>query len=404
MCGVFGIPSVLSATSTTPDGRPIDLCLGFGDSIHRRNTSRVSSAALVTWYASWDTRHQLLAARFLHPQQSMRILIFGAGNIGLLYASRLAKSGHEVACLARGTRLDQLRRTELRLQNAVTGETHLGSLATVESLDPKDTYDLVLVTLGGHQLSSALPILKRNQRTPAVMFMGNTLAGPDALLDALGTTRVLLGFPGAAAIWDDNTLRYVITSSREQPTTVGEVHGGRTARIDSIAKALDQAGFSVAISQAMDAWLKTHAIEILPTALALYMAGCDRIRLAKTRDALVLMIRAIREGYRLLEVTGTPITPAHHRLFGWLPEPLLVPLIKRRLLDPLAAIKVGHAATARHEMTHLARELETLAGSAAFPMPATQLLCDHLGVGIAPIPAGSRTLALRWSPMGSKRG
>lgn len=48
----------------------------------------------------------------------------------------------------------------------------------------------------------------------------------------------------------------------------------------------------------MDAWLKTHVAEISPTAIAQYVAGLDPGRLARTRDALVLMLRAIREGYR----------------------------------------------------------------------------------------------------------
>ena len=51
-------------------------------------------------------------------------------------------------------------------------------------------------------------------------------------------------------------------------------------------------------SSNMDAWLKTHVAEISPTATALYMAGLDPGRLARTRDTLVRMLRAIRDGYR----------------------------------------------------------------------------------------------------------
>lgn len=65
----------------------------------------------------------------------------------------------------------------------------------------------------------------------------------------------------------------------------------------------------MSICSNMDAWLKTHVAEISPTANALYMAGVDAGRLAHTRDALVLMLRAIREGYRVLGAHGIPITP-----------------------------------------------------------------------------------------------
>ncbi|MDH3622883.1 MAG: NAD-binding protein, partial [Myxococcales bacterium] len=40
----------------------------------------------------------------------MRFLVIGAGNIGSLYAAKLAQSGQEVTVLARGARLEQIRR------------------------------------------------------------------------------------------------------------------------------------------------------------------------------------------------------------------------------------------------------------------------------------------------------
>ncbi|MBW2687305.1 MAG: ketopantoate reductase family protein, partial [Deltaproteobacteria bacterium] len=45
----------------------------------------------------------------------MRFLVYGAGNIGSLYAARLAQSSQEVAILARGTRLEQIRQQGIEL-------------------------------------------------------------------------------------------------------------------------------------------------------------------------------------------------------------------------------------------------------------------------------------------------
>lgn len=39
----------------------------------------------------------------------MRFLIIGAGNIGSLYAAKLAQSAQEVTVLARGARLEEIR-------------------------------------------------------------------------------------------------------------------------------------------------------------------------------------------------------------------------------------------------------------------------------------------------------
>ncbi len=50
---------------------------------------------------------------------AVRILVYGAGNIGSLYAARLAQSSQDVAILARGTRLEQIRQQgiERRVQS-----------------------------------------------------------------------------------------------------------------------------------------------------------------------------------------------------------------------------------------------------------------------------------------------
>ena len=72
------------------------------------------------------------------------------------------------------------------------------------------------------------------------MFVGNNAAGPEELTSALGRDRVLLGFPGAAALTTDgHTIRYLILSEREQPTTIGEVDGESSPRVKAIAEGME---------------------------------------------------------------------------------------------------------------------------------------------------------------------
>ena len=63
------------------------------------------------------------------------------------------------------------------------------------------------------------------------------------MISALGNERVLLGSPGAAAIPHEGALRYVITSRREQPTTLGELDGERSERVGEIVEVFERAGF-----------------------------------------------------------------------------------------------------------------------------------------------------------------
>jgi 2-dehydropantoate 2-reductase len=308
----------------------------------------------------------------------VKILVYGAGNIGRLYAARLKDAGHDVFILARGKRLQEIRDRGILLREFYTGKQTTTHVESVERLHPEDVYDLVLVVLPRQCVSQVLPILAENNHTPSVMFFGNNAAGADAMIQALDRERVLLGFPGAAGISVDDYIRYLILSPREQLTTIGEVDGVRSKRIDEIANALRTSGFPVSISANMDAWLKTHVAEISPTANALYMAGGDIEQLVHNRDVLVMLLRAIREGYRVLLALGIPITPPIHNVFRWIPESLLLVLMKRRLGDKAMTIKIGHASAARSEMRAVADEFSGLVRRAGVETPAIDTLRRHL--------------------------
>jgi 2-dehydropantoate 2-reductase len=328
---------------------------------------------------------------------NMKILVYGAGNIGSLYATLLRDSGQDVSILARGERLSRIREHGIETENVRTGKKTTTRISAVESLEPADTYDLVLVTLARHHISEVLPVLAENEHTPSILFMVNNATGPGEMIEALGPERVLLGFPGAAGFFEGGVLRYVITSQREQPTTIGELDGRRSSRIEAIADALEQAGFSVAICPNMDAWLKTHVAELSPTANAFYMAGGDLERLARTRDALLLMLRAIREGYRVLNEQAVPITPTSHKIFKWVPEPILLSLMRQMVRNEETAIKVGHALDAREEWQRLADDFRALADGTSVSTPAMDRLYLYLDPEVEPMADGSVEIPLNWS-------
>ncbi len=309
-----------------------------------------------------------------------KILVYGAGNIGSLYAARLKESGQDVSILARGDRLARIQEHGIELENTVTGEKTTTPVEAIERLDPEDAYDLVLVVLPKHRVTEVLPVLAENRETPSILFMNNNAAGPGVMVEALNRDRVLLGFAGAAGVADSDghVIRYLITSSREQPTTLGELDGHLSSRIETFAGVLKKAGFPVAICSNMDAWLKTHVAEISPTANALYMVGGDPQRLADNRDAMRLMLRAIREGYRVLRAIGIAITPPSHRVFEWIPEVLLLALMKRMVESDTTAIKMGHAQGARKEMKLIADEFRALAKETSVPTPAMDRLNQSL--------------------------
>ncbi len=318
-------------------------------------------------------------AKNIAQEERMEILVYGAGVLGSLYAARLKQSGQEVTILARGQRLADIHENGLVLEDVNSGQRTTTAIDAVERLAPEDAYDLVVVLMRRTQISAVLPILAENQHTPNILFMCNNASGPDEMIEALGRERVLLGFPGAGGIRQEQVVRYVVVSGRNQATTFGELDGRTTPRLKQIARTFKAAGFPVETSKRMDAWLKTHVVKVSPVANALYMVGGDNHQLARSRDALVLMVRAMREGFRVLRALNIPIVPSKLKIVEWMPERMVIFLMRLMVNSKEAEITMaGHANAARDEMKRLADEFRTLARSTSVPTPAMDRLYSYI--------------------------
>jgi len=329
-----------------------------------------------------------------------KILVYGAGPLGSLFAARLQQGGNDVSILARGQRLDQLRQYGIVLVDALTREQTVTRVNVVERLASDDAYDLVLVIMRKNHALQILPVLAANRQTPDVLFLMNNAAGPGALVEALGQERVLIGFPGSAGYREGHTV-HCLTGTEEDKASVpfGEVDGCITDRTRAVAQILESApGLGAQIRTDMDTWLKYHVALLFPSlAPALYAAGVDNYRLARTRDLVVLAIRAMREGFRVLHSLGLPVTPSKFRAIEWLPEPILVMILQRLLANPLMETAlVKHAEAARDEVQHLIGEFMALARSTPVPTPTIDRLLEYYEPDAPKVPEGSAEIPLRW--------
>ncbi|MBN1286667.1 MAG: ketopantoate reductase family protein [Anaerolineae bacterium] len=330
----------------------------------------------------------------------MKILVYGAGPLGSVFAARLHDAGHDVSILARGQRLADLREHGIVLHNVVNDQWTTTRANVVEALEPDDAYELVLVIMRKNNALDILPVLAANSHTPNVLFLMNNAAGPGELVAALGSERVLMGFPIAAGYRDGHVV-HCLAGTDDDPKAIpfGEVDGRTTERTRQVAEVLESMeGYKTEIRADMDAWLKTHVALLMPSlAPALYAAGTDNKRMARTRDALVLALRAIREGFRALRALGIPIVPSSFKIFERLPEPLLVWGAGRLIADERMEVALAkHANAARDEMKHLADEFLTLAHQTSVPTPAIDRLYPHLDPATPLLPDGSATIPLDW--------
>ena len=311
----------------------------------------------------WFRRRRLVPL----PTAPLRVLVYGAGVQGSLYAARLHGRGHEVTLLARGTRLSELRAHGVELDDLVSGQRYRSTVSVTERLDPEDSYDLALVTVRRDQIDSVLPALAASQ-VPTIVFFHNHANGSESLTSAVGAGRVLLGFPGAGGSREvGGRVRYALIA--QQPTTLGEPSGKRTPRLEQLAGLLRDAGFPVETSLHMDAWLRSHAVFVTAVSGALYQAGGHAAALAASPESVLHVVRAVGEGFRALRALGLAGHPLNLRvIFEWVPPPLAALYWRRFFSLPLAEdILARHARVAGGEMLALVRDLQGVIGPDEVP-------------------------------------
>ncbi|MEO3860574.1 2-dehydropantoate 2-reductase N-terminal domain-containing protein [Acrocarpospora sp. B8E8] len=261
----------------------------------------------------------------------MKLLVYGAGVVGSLFAARLHEAGHDVSLLARGERLASLRRHGVQLAEADGPAVKRVPMPVVEH--PPGGYDLIAVFVRTHQVDAVLESLAGVEGD--VLFMLNWAAGAQPLAAVIGHERVLLGFPTAAGTMDGDVVRYRATNfmTRRVALPIGEPDGRTTPRLEGIVEAFRAAGINAKAEPRMDAWLKTHAAFAVPLGQAVLAAG-GPAALADDSDAVRGMLHLMRQN---LAAMPTPPVPRGFAALRTLPEGLLVAVLRRFLRSPTAA-------------------------------------------------------------------
>ena len=202
----------------------------------------------------------------------MRILIYGAGVIGSLYATLFAEAGYDTSIYARGKRLEFLKKNGLlykKNQNIRRAEaTILGELSD------NDAYDFILLTVRENQLYEALAELKNN-KSNIIVTMVNSLDSYKKWEDIVGKGRILPAFPGAGgSINNDCILDAALTPRMIQPTTFAEISGNKSEKTKQFSKILRHAHIPYQKVVDMHMWQLCHLAMVVPIADAYYEADC----------------------------------------------------------------------------------------------------------------------------------
>ncbi|GAA2670295.1 MULTISPECIES: ketopantoate reductase family protein [Actinosynnema] len=281
----------------------------------------------------------------------MKLLVYGAGALGSLFAARLHDAGHDVSLLARGARLAELRAHGLRL---VEEDRHDVRSAPVRVVDrPEDGYELIIVLVRAHQVRAALESLTHVDGD--VLVLANWAAGPEPLSAVIGRDRLLLGFPTAGGRLVDGVLRHRADSwiTRLVTVPISEPDGRVTPRLERTLRLFREIGMDAKAEPQVDAWLTTHAAVEVPLGQAVDAAG-GPAALAGDRAAVRELVHTMR---RNLAATAVPVIPSVIGVLHRLPTAVVAAVVRRFLLSRIAERGLTPSPAATAEMAALAEQL-----------------------------------------------
>ena len=291
----------------------------------------------------------------------MRILIYGAGVIGSIFAGKLFSAGNDVTLLARNNRFKMLQNDVLKIKNIKKGKIEHYPIKVIDTLQTNDIYDYILVTMQFKQVENVLPILSKNNSDNIVLFVNNP-CGYDKWKEYLGK-RLMVGFPACGGEVINNVTEYYISKGLTrgfQTTTFGEIDGICTNRLHTIVNLFSKSGIPSVISDNMDNWQKCHLAIVSPIANAIYKNNGNIKALAANKSDIELMIKATREGLNALKELGLKIEPRKIN-FYYMPILLLKFIFAIGLKTKIADFSMAkHANNAKEEMMELQKTFEAL--------------------------------------------
>ena len=280
----------------------------------------------------------------------MRILIYGAGVIGSLYATLFSEAGVETAVYARGQRLQNLKLNGLRYEK--NGTICAANVRVLDTLPEDDIYDFVFLTVRENQLHDALTQL-RNNKSPCIVTMVNSLEDYGLWEQLFGTGRVLPAFPGAGGGFENGILHAGLTPRLIQPTTFGILSPRQEPDAKQLKALFKRAKIPYQQVKDMHAWQLCHLAMVVPIADAYYETD-DPANVGANQTVMAHTARTLRENFRLLAQSGVRLSPVKMQMFRFLPLFLLRPALKITFQSNFGDVFMyRHAMKAPDEMQQL---------------------------------------------------
>lgn len=280
----------------------------------------------------------------------MRILIYGAGVIGSLYAVLLKEAGYDTTIYARGHRLEVLQNQGLLYKK--NNIIKIVDIKIIDHLQDNDIYDFIFLTVRENQLYQALKELKSN-KSKTIITMVNTLDNYENWESIVGKGKILPAFPGAGGSITNNILDAALTPKIIQPTTFSEISGKKTKRTAQLSQILKHAHIPYQQVNNMHIWQLCHLGMVVPLADAYYQTehpesvGQDKVIMKK-------IAKELKDNFKILYDNLHTLSPYKMNIFRILPIPILTYILSQAYKSRFGhTFMYQHAIKAPDEMKEL---------------------------------------------------
>ena len=182
----------------------------------------------------------------------MKVAVMGAGGVGGYFGGLLARAGHDVTFVARGSHLAAIRERGLRVESANDG-TFTASGAALEDTSGAGFHDLVLFNVmmyhNPQAIESARPLMGPDS---VALTLQNGIDNGDQLAEAFGASRVMIG---SAYMEGRIAEPGVVTQGGPGTANFGELQPGITSRGRQLFEAFKEAAWRVELQDNMPGML-----------------------------------------------------------------------------------------------------------------------------------------------------
>lgn len=245
----------------------------------------------------------------------MKLLIYGAGVIGCLYAVLFSKAGYDTTVYARGKKLEAFRKNGLLYETK--GMINKANIKIIGKLENDEEYDFIFLTVKENQVYFALKELSNNI-SPNIVTMVNTLEPHTNWEKICGKGRVIPAFPGAGGSFDNGILKAALTPRIIQPTTFSEIDGNISERVISLSKLFDKSKIPYQIVKDMHIWQLCHLAMVVPIADAYYKAKNPE-NVWKESEVMFETAKQMKRNFRTIYAMKRTLSPQKMNIFRLAP-------------------------------------------------------------------------------------